>query len=275
MRPTSRTSCASANGAQRIEVAIRSPKHGAAIGLLPCLVAGFPTRGGFGELLVRVSQLAEVVEISLPFSDPVADGPLLAMASRRAIEGGVHPAWLFDEIESVRARVAAPLVLMSYVQPLLAFGLARACRRFAEVGGAGLILPDVPLEEGQSVSEMASSEGLALVQLATTSTRDERLAAIGAATRGFLYAVARPGTTGAETNVEPLLAPLARLRAATRAPLCVGFGLRSSAQLSALVGHADGAIVGTALIERLARGDDPSCYLDSLRIRSHRGASTP
>lgn len=253
-------------GAERLESRLRAAGREGRAALLPYLVAGFPRRAAFGELLVEVGARADVVELGLPFSDPTADGPVIAAAAQRALGEGVHLGWLLEEIARVRTQVAAELVLMSYVNPLLAFGLERACAELARVGFSGLIVPDVPLEESDELAAASEAHGLALVQLVTPLTPPERVTALAHASRGFLYAVTRAGTTGADASPAIVARYLAGLRALTTLPLCAGFGLRTPEQLTALAGTCDGYVVGTALVECLARGGDPLALLDSLRL---------
>jgi tryptophan synthase alpha chain len=260
------------SGAERIETRLRRARGEGRTALLPYLVAGFPTRAGFGELVVRVSERADVLELGLPFSDPTADGPVIAAAGQRALAEGVHLAWVCEEIALVRARLAAELVLMSYLNPLLAFDLERAAERLAGAGFAGLIVPDVPLEESAELAHACDVHGLALIQFVTPLTPAARVQRLARASRGFLYAVTRAGTTGAAASPESVTRHLGGLRARTTLPVCAGFGLRFPEQLAALAGTCDGFVVGTALVECLASGADPLPLLDSLRAaaRFHR-----
>lgn len=262
-------------GADRIEARLRAARSDGRAALLPYLVAGFPRRSGFGELLVEVAARADVVELGLPFSDPTADGPVIAAAAQRALAEGVYLGWLIAEVARLRADVPAELVLMSYVNPLLAYGLQRACAELARAGFAGVIVPDVPLEESGELSAACEAHGLALVQLVTPLTPPERALALARASRGFLYAVTRAGTTGASASPEAVASYLRGLRARTTLPVCAGFGLRTPEQLAALAGTCDGFVVGTALVECLARGGDPLLLLDALRSATRFPSSAP
>ena len=187
------------------------------------------------------------------------------LTSKRALALGTHLAWLIEEVERVRAQVACELVLMSYLNPLLAFGLERACAALAASGFAGLIVPDLPLEESAELHMHADAQGLALVQLVTPLTPSARAAELARASRGFLYAVTRAGTTGAAAAPEAVARYLRELTALSALPVCAGFGLRTPEQLRALAGACDGFVVGTALVECLEAGRDPLALLDSLR----------
>lgn len=258
----------------RLEQHLRGVRSTGRAALLPYLVAGFPAREGFGELLVRVGARADVVELGLPFSDPTADGPVIAAAAQRALAEGVHLGWLLAEVARVRARLGCELVLMSYLNPLLAFGLERACTELASSGFSGLIVPDLPLEEGAELAEHAARHGLAWVQLVTPLTPPARAARLARASRGFLYAVTRAGTTGAAAEPEAVARYLDELARLAPTPVCAGFGLRTPAQLARLAGSCDGFVVGTALVEALAAGRDPLPLLDSL-FSATRFPATP
>ncbi len=249
----------------RIEQRLHAARAQGRTALLPYLMAGFPERRGFEQVLQRVAARGELLELGLPFSDPTADGPVLAAAARRALGEGVDLEWVCALAHSLRGRLEAGLVLMSYVNPLLARGLERALRELAAAGFEGLIVPDVPLEEGAELRALADAHGLALVQLVTPLTPPARRRELGAASRGFLYAVTRAGTTGASTDASDVAGYLGALRADTTLPVCAGFGVRTPAQVRALAPCCDGLIVGSALVELLARGEDPAPFLDSLR----------
>src|SRR5262249_42720773 len=155
---------------QRIEERLAAAQDAGRLALLPYLVAGFPRRAGFAALLERVAARAEVVELGLPFSDPTADGPVIAAAAQVARKDGVDLAWVCATARAVKPGLAAGLVLMSYLTPLLAPGLERALDELAAAGFEGLIVPDSPLDESDELSALADERGLALVELATPLT---------------------------------------------------------------------------------------------------------
>lgn len=260
---------------ERIQERLLAARKAGRTALLPYLVAGFPSKSDFDELLLCVAARADVVELGLPFSDPTADGPAIAAAARQALADGVHFGWVCAQAEALRGRLTAGLVLMSYLNPLLAVGLARALRELSAAGFEGLIVPDVPLEEGVELRALAAEHGLALIQLVTPLTPPERRRELAAASRGFLYAVTRTGTTGARTEPAALADYLRALRACSPRPVCAGFGVRAPDQVRALGPHCDGVVVGSALIELLQRSQDPVPLLDSLReAASAAGVST-
>ncbi len=235
------------------------------LALLPYLMAGYPRIRGFDECVLRVAEHSDVVELGLPFSDPTADGPVIAAAARQALAQGVHFGWTCELAAAVRERCEAGLVLMSYLNPLLAVGLARAVRELVAAGFEGLIVPDLPLEESGELCALADEQGLALVQLVTPLTPSERARSIARASRGFLYAVTRAGTTGARAEPAAIAGYLRGLRALSPLSVCAGFGVRDERQVRALRGVADGVVVGSALIELQGRGEDPVPFLASLR----------
>ena len=243
--------------------------------LLPYLVAGHPHVRGFERLILRVAEHADVVELGLPFSDPTADGPVIAAAARRALVNGVHLGWVCEVAARAREHGGAGLVLMSYLNPLLALGLERSFGELAAAGFEGLIVPDLPLEESLELRGLADEHGLALVQLVTPLTSPERAGAIARASRGFLYAVTRTGTTGARAEPGTIADYLRRLRALSPLPVCAGFGVRDERQVRALHGLVDGVVVGSALIELQERGQDPLPLLASLRRACLTAGASP
>jgi tryptophan synthase alpha chain len=206
----------------------------------------------------------------------MADGVSIQRSSRVALANGASLAWILSELEALSPRPHAPLVLMSYANPLLAFGVDRLAAQASECGVSGVIVPDLALEESAPWRDAFDAAGLALVQLASPLTPDERLRAICAASRGFVYAVTATGTTGRDEALPGgLPAYLARVRAASSLPVCAGFGIRRAEQVDALAPHADGVIVGSALVEALERGADVEALLRSLRAGTRRGGGRP
>ncbi len=227
------------------------------------VTAGFPSPAAFPGILERVAEVADVVEVGIPFSDPMADGVTIQRSSRRALEQGTTLTGTLEALAGLD--LAAPLVVMSYLNPLLAYGLERLPGALARARVAGVIVPDLPLEEGEAFGADLAAQRLDLVQLVAPATPDTRLARLCGASRGFVYAVAVNGTTGGAAQAgDALFAHLDRVRAAARVPVLAGFGIRDAAQVRRLAPHADGVIVGSALIERLERGDDPVPFLRSL-----------
>jgi tryptophan synthase alpha chain len=198
---------------------------------------------------------ADLLEIGMPFSDPIADGPTIQRAAERALAAGTRAADCIELAAGVRARCAAPIALMGYVNPVLAYGEERFVEDCARAGVDALILPDLPPEESADLARLARARGVATVfLLAPTSTPERRRAACAAAS-GFLYFVSVTGVTGARRAVSDDLAPALRaVREESPVPVVVGFGVSTPAQARALAGLADGVVVGSAIVSRVAEG---------------------
>ncbi|HUO80738.1 MAG TPA: tryptophan synthase subunit alpha [Steroidobacteraceae bacterium] len=253
-------------GHEAIGAAIRAASARGEPALVAFLTAGFPERERFRADLARVAAAADVVEIGVPFTDPMADGMTIQRASHAALAQGVTLGWILDELAALAPRPAAPLLVMSYLNPLLAYGLDRLPRAARAAGVAGVIVPDLPFEECAELKGALNAEGVGLVQMVTPVTPAERLAMLCAAAQGFIYAVTMTGTTGKSVAVpDEVLAYLARVRAVAPIPVCAGFGIRSREQVARLKGHVDGVVVGSALVEVLERGADPVGFLNGLR----------
>lgn len=236
--------------------------------LVAYITAGFPTREGFRELLQSVAAAADVVEIGVPFTDPMADGTTIQRSSRAALAQGVTLHWILSELAALTAatQLASPLLLMSYLNPLLAYGLDRLPQAAARAGIAGFIVPDLPLEECSELRSALDAHGLALVQFVTPVTPVERMKILSEASGGFLYAVTMTGTTGKNVAVPTeVLDYFARVKRISPVPVCAGFGIRTREQVARLATCVDGVIVGSALVEALERGDDAAAFLRSLR----------
>jgi tryptophan synthase alpha chain len=253
---------------ETITAALRAAGRTGEPALVAYLTAGFPSRARFAEHVHALARSADVIEIGVPFTDPMADGVTIQRSSRVALAQGVTLEGILRELAAM-APVEAPLLLMSYLNPLLAFGLARLPEAAALARVSGFIVPDLPFDESSSLREELAGDGLALVQMVTPVTRPERLARVCAASEGFVYAVTMTGTTGRSVAVPAeTLEYLDRVRAEAALPVCAGFGIRDRGQVERLRGHVDGIIVGSALVEVLERGEDPAAWLEALRGRS-------
>jgi tryptophan synthase alpha chain len=252
------------NGRERISAAIRTVNGRGGPALIAFMTAGFPSRERFREHLQSIAAGADIIEIGVPFTDPMADGVTIQRASRAALAQGVTLRWILSELSALRLGV--PMILMSYLNPLLAVGLEVLCRTAADAGVAGFIVPDLPLDESDEFRAALDPHGLALIQMVTPVTSAERLARLCAASQGFVYAVTMTGTTGRSVAVpRASLEYLDRVRAHARLPVCAGFGIRTREQVARLADHVDGVIVGSALVEVLERNADPAAWLATLR----------
>jgi tryptophan synthase alpha chain len=250
---------------ERISHAIRAAALSGSPALVAFLTAGFPSRERFRQDLAAIAAGADVVEIGVPFTDPMADGVTIQRSSQVALAQGVSLRWILSEL-AAGPKLDAPLVLMSYLNPLLSFGLEKLAEASVRANVAGFIVPDLPHDESTSFREQMDAHQLALVQMVTPVTEPARQAAICASSRGFVYAVTMTGTTGKNVAVPTELAAyLDAVRAAAHVPVCAGFGIRSREQVERLAGHVDGVVVGSALVEVLERGEDPTRWLQGLR----------
>ena len=251
---------------QQITEAIRGAKAQGRPALVAYITAGFPTRSGFLEQLRAVSAAADVVEIGVPFTDPMADGTTIQRSSRAALAQGVSLRWILSELSARPRESGSPLLLMSYLNPLLAYGVETLPIDAARAGVAGFIVPDLPFEECGELRAALSAQGLALVQFVTPVTPMERMQSLCRESSGFVYAVTMTGTTGKNVAVpQSVLDYFARVKSVSPKPVCAGFGIRSREQVERLAPHVDGVIVGSALVEVLERSEDPEAFLRSLR----------
>ena len=233
--------------------------------LMPFLVAGDPDLATTGRTLLALQeQGADLIELGIPYSDPLADGPVIQAAAGRALAAGTTPAAVLELLASLQGRLTIPVVLFTYTNPLLNLGMATFCHQAAAAGAAGLVVPDLPLEEAERLSPIAAAEGLDLVLLVAPTTPAGRMARISAASRGFTYLVSVNGVTGVRQQLEERVGGLvSQLKALGPTPVAVGFGISGPDQARQVrQWGADGAIVGSALVKRMAAasaaGDDPA-----------------
>ncbi len=234
--------------------------------IVPYLTAGYPTMGRFVEALGLVAEISEAVEIGVPFSDPMADGATIQDSSRVSLEQGTTLASILGALEGA-GPLPAPLVVMSYLNPLMAFGFSRLLPRLSAVGVSALVVPDLPHEEAADLRSVANDAGIGLVELVTPVTDQDRLRMLGSASQGFTYAVTMTGTTGGHAELDQgTYDYLDFVMEVSAPPVLAGFGVRSVDQVAALSGYCDGVIVGSALVEVLAANGDPVEFLGGLRL---------
>jgi len=213
---------------------------------------------------------ADILEVGIPFSDPVADGPVIQAAGTRALSAGATPSKILDTIGQLSAQFAMPFVILTYYNPMLAIGIERFMRKASENGVNGIVVPDLPMEESGRFSEMALKHSIASIYLAAPNTSEKRLQAIVEKSKGFVYLVSLYGVTGPRDTLSPqALEAVKRVKslAKGRIPVSAGFGISQPQQVSALLGAgADGIIVGSALVRTVAEHlDDPGKAPDDLK----------
>lgn len=254
---------------ERLTAAIRNAAGSKGVALVPYITAGYPEKQKFIATLRAIAGVADVVEVGVPFSDPMADGVTIQRASHAAIASGVSLRWILAELKRA-GELPAPVVLMSYLNPLLAYGYDKLAAAAVDSHVAGFIVPDLPLEESDEIRGPLDAQGVALVHLVTPATPAARVEQLCAASRGFVYAVTVKGITGGARDLPAeVTGYLDRVKSVSELPVCAGFGVRTPEQVRSLSGHADGVVVGSALVEELEAGHDPVAFLASLRSRRH------
>ncbi|WJK68210.1 MULTISPECIES: tryptophan synthase subunit alpha [Streptomyces] len=235
--------------------------------LIAYLPAGFPTVEGSIEAIKAVLEAgADVVEVGLPHSDPVLDGPVIQTADDIALRGGLKIADVLRTVREAHQATGKPVLVMTYWNPVDRYGVDRFAQELAEAGGAGCILPDLPVQEADLWREHAAKHGLATVFVVAPSSRDARLAEITAAGSGFVYAASLMGVTGTRDSVgEQARALVERTRAAGKLPVCVGIGVSSAAQAAEVAEFADGVIVGSAFVKRMLDAPDAAAGVEAVR----------
>lgn len=232
-----------------LEAAIRRRLQDREILLMTHIVLGYPSFEASIEIVdAMVEAGVDLVELQIPFSEPIADGPVILHANQKALAAGSQVARCFDVASELSERHPIPFLFMSYYNIVFQRGIATFAKDTAAAGLAGAIIPDLPYEEGQELLDAMAQEALDPVFIFSPSTSDARMAAIAERARGFVYCVARKGVTGAETDFAALGDYLARCRAATSLPLALGFGVKDAADVGALRGLADIAVVGSETI---------------------------
>ncbi|MCP9774985.1 tryptophan synthase subunit alpha [Cyanobium sp. WAJ14-Wanaka] len=223
--------------------------------LMPFLMAGDPDLATTRATLLALQAAgADMVELGIPYSDPLADGPVIQAAASRALAAATTPAKVLEMLAGLKGELTLPVVLFTYTNPLLNRGMEDFCRAAAAAGAAGLVVPDLPLEEAEKLSAIASAQGLDLVLLVAPTTPSERMARIHQASRGFTYLVSVTGVTGVRTSLESRVGGLVgQLKALGSTPVAVGFGISGVEQARQVRDWgADGAIVGSALVKVMA-----------------------
>jgi tryptophan synthase alpha chain len=247
------------------------------LGLIAYITAGDPSLDATRQIVLAAAEAgADIIELGVPFSDPLADGPTIQRASERSLRGGTTLAGVLDLVASIRRESQVPLVLFSYYNPVLQMGLENFAARASAAGADGALITDLTPEEAGDYRAALRANGMDTIFLAAPTTTDERFTRIAEATTGFLYLISRTGVTGArEAMPEDLPALVRRARHATKLPLAIGFGISLPGHVSILGGLADAAVVGSALVEEIERAASPAAAASAVaaRIRSLKQAA--
>lgn len=231
--------------------------------VMPYLPAGYPDKDSFWRHIADLDRSgADIIEIGVPFSDPVADGPIVEQAALRCLEQGVSLQWILDELTACRSSIQAGIVLMGYMNPFLQFGMERLAEEASQAGVNGLIIADLPLEEAEEVRKLFQERGIALISLVGLNTPAERLGLYARQSEGFVYFVSVMGVTG-ERDALPveLQNALRQARKIFSIPLALGFGLRSPSQLAGINEAVDGVVMGSSLIRHLQEAGQVGGFL--------------
>ncbi|HUU62701.1 MAG TPA: tryptophan synthase subunit alpha [Dehalococcoidia bacterium] len=244
--------------------------------LIAYLIVGYPSVATTLEVVpALVEGGCDMIELGIPFSDPLADGATIQRASHRALQQGVTPQLCLEVASELRQRVDIPLIFMSYYNPLLHYGLDAFCADSSGAGIDGLIVPDLPPEEGAGLEAVAAKKRLDLIYLLALTTTEERLRLVTDKSRGFIYVVSLKGVTGARNVLPPDLEGfIGRVRSVTTKPLCVGFGIATPEQARRVASLADGVIIGSRILDIVESSDQPATAAGDF-IREIRKALSP
>ena len=250
-------------GSKLITKSVENPKQqGPAV--VPFITAGYPDKDNFLELVDALAKAADVIEVGVPFSDPMADGVTIQRSSHAAIESGVTLQWILEQLKTLNTKT--PIVLMSYLNPLYVYGYDQLVKDALEAGVDGFIIPDLPIEEGEEIKEVLNQAKLAMIQLVTPATPEKRIKKIAKNSTGFLYAVTVKGVTGGSQGLsKEVVGYLETVKASTNIPVCAGFGVRNRTDVDLLEPYVDGIIVGSALVEAIEQNTSVTDFLKALR----------
>lgn len=234
------------------------------VALVPYLPAGYPTRERFWKELDKLDAAgASVIEIGMPFSDPVADGPVVEAACLKVLEDGINLQWILDGLRERKGRYNAALLLMGYLNPVLQYGPERFAQACAEGGVSGLIIADMPIDESEFLTDALKPHDVELIPLVGLNTPRERLEMYAKNAGGFVYMVSVLGTTGQRDSLPARVKEkLAEVREVFDIPVALGFGLKHPDQVAPFVGLMDAAVIGSALISHIEAGGDATSYMD-------------
>jgi len=261
----------------RIQRKFLSLAEAGELGLIAYITAGDPSLEASARIVVAAAEAgADIIELGVPFSDPVADGPVIQRASERALRNGTNLAGVLELVRNLRSHTEVPLVLFSYFNPILQMGLQKFAESAASAGADGVLITDLTPEEADEYRATVQAQGLDTIFLAAPTSTDQRLARIATASTGFLYLVSRTGVTGErEALPEGLPALVRRIRHFTSLPIAVGFGISLPSHVSVLGGIADAAVVGSALMAEVENADSVDAAVSAVatRVRALKNAA--
>ena len=230
-------------------------KNNKKLALMPFIMAGDPNIEKTSEILLKLQENgADLIELGIPYSDPLADGPVIQVAASRALKAGTNPRKVISLLESLKGKLNIPIILFSYLNPLLCFGFKQFCEMASNAGVSGLIIPDLPLEEAYKFSKIVSNHSMDLILLVAPTTPFERMKKISNHTRGFTYLVSVTGVTGERNKMESRVENLiTKLKGVTTNPIAVGFGISTPEHVNRVrEWGADGVIIGSAFVKRIS-----------------------
>jgi tryptophan synthase alpha chain len=267
----------SPNTQTRIGRRFASLRASSELGIVAYITAGDPSLDATLKFVLALAEAgADVIELGVPFSDPLADGPTIQRASERALRSGTTLAGVIDLVRRIRQSSQVPLILFSYYNPILQMGLEKFAAAASEAGADGVLATDLTPEESADYRRILAAHHLDTIFLGAPTSTDDRLTKIAAVSTGFLYLISRTGVTGAKDALaDDLPALLRRARAVTQLPIAVGFGISLPGHVSVLGGLADAAVVGSALVSEIenAKSIDAACDALAARIRSLKQAA--
>ncbi|GGM07336.1 tryptophan synthase subunit alpha [Deinococcus aerophilus] len=253
-------------GVARIHAAFEAAQAQGRAAFIPFMTAGFPSAAAFPALADTLLERADILEVGLPYSDPLGDGPTIQRASEQALEGGTSTRRTLEAVRELRTRHDTPIVVMTYVNPIYAVGPREFMRLAQEAGVDGLILPDLPPDQDLEIADLAAEHGLAVTFLIAPTSTPARVKLVAEACTGFLYAVSVTGVTGAReaTALNEVPAMLALAREHARVPVAVGFGVKDAGTAHQVAAVADGVVVGSAFINAINHGQDVAALVATI-----------
>ena len=234
-------------------------KNNKKLALMPFIMAGDPNIEITSEILLKLQENgADLIELGIPYSDPLADGPIIQLSASRALKSGTSPIKVIELLESLKSKLNIPIILFTYLNPLLCFGFENFCKKAYKAGVSGLIIPDLPLEEAYKFSKIVSSHSMDLILLVAPTTPFERMKKISNYTKGFTYLVSVTGVTGERNKMENRVENLiAKLKEITTDPIAVGFGISTPEHVNKVrEWGADGVIIGSAFVKRISSSNE-------------------